>query len=247
MKDYFSRQASIYAKFRPTYPDALYDEIVKHVDDKGVAWDCGTGNGQVAQGLAKHFNSVYATDISLDQLSHAIYNRKVQYLQFPAEETPFADDTFDLITAGQALHWFDIEKYYEEVKRVGKDNSLFACWGYNFPIAQNEEIQQLLTEFTNTLHEYFPPERQMVDEKYETIPFPFEEIKVSESFQIEKKWMTEELCGYLNSWSAVQRYKDQHKENPVDKLYEQLESSETATATVSLVFPIFIRIGKIKK
>jgi len=71
MKDNFSKQASVYAKYRPTYPPALFDFILKQIKNKQAAWDCGTGNGQAAKELAKHFEKVFGTDISQKQIDNA--------------------------------------------------------------------------------------------------------------------------------------------------------------------------------
>lgn len=68
MKDNFSKQSAGYARYRPVYPQELYDFILNNVKSKQVAWDCGTGNGQAAKELAKVFDRVYATDISQNKL-----------------------------------------------------------------------------------------------------------------------------------------------------------------------------------
>src|SRR4051812_9215876 len=129
MKDFFSGHAKLYATFRPDYPEELYQFIFAHLSQKSTAWDCATGNGQVAQYLSKHFAKVYATDISHQQLESAHRADNIFYSVSPAEKTPFHDDQFDLITVGQALHWFNLNEFYTEVKRIGKNNSLLAGWG----------------------------------------------------------------------------------------------------------------------
>src|SRR5688572_5337465 len=130
MKDYFSSQSKAYASFRPTYPKALYDFIFRHVSTKGTAWDCATGNGQVASYLSGYFDEVYATDISQQQLDQADKKKNVFYSITPAERTAFENDQFDLITVAQALHWFDRDKFYAEAVRVAKPNAILAVWGY---------------------------------------------------------------------------------------------------------------------
>ncbi|MEX0681015.1 MAG: hypothetical protein WD097_06500 [Balneolales bacterium] len=64
MKDNFSEQSNQYAEFRPLYPEELFDFLLSLVPDRYSAWDCGTGNGQVAGQLANYFDKVAATDIS---------------------------------------------------------------------------------------------------------------------------------------------------------------------------------------
>src|SRR5688572_10636286 len=104
-KDYFSGHSKVYAAFRPTYPEELYQFIFKHLKRKSVAWDCATGNGQVAQYLSRHFKKVYATDISQQQLDQAFQAENIFYSVGAAERSNFEERTFDLITVAQALHW----------------------------------------------------------------------------------------------------------------------------------------------
>src|SRR5688572_2580381 len=104
-KDLFSSQSKAYAAFRPTYPAELYEFIFRNTKNFVLAWDCATGNGQVAQDLSKRFKKVYATDISQQQLDEAFKVTNIQYSVSKAEQTNFPDSSFDLITVGQALHW----------------------------------------------------------------------------------------------------------------------------------------------
>src|SRR5688572_29467213 len=123
-KDFFSGHSKLYATFRPSYPADLYSFVFTHVKNFYSAWDCATGNGQVAQVLAKHFKHVEATDISQQQLDNAVQIQNIHYSTQGAEKTAFPNNHFDLITVGQALHWFDLDKFYSEVKRVAKKDAL---------------------------------------------------------------------------------------------------------------------------
>ena len=62
--DRFSTQAAAYARYRISYPAALYAWLLPQVPGRRRAWDCATGNGQVAAVLARHFEHVAATDLS---------------------------------------------------------------------------------------------------------------------------------------------------------------------------------------
>ena len=97
-KDRFSAHAQQYAQFRPDYPDELYTYIYSRTKNFDLAWDCATGNGQVALQLAHKFKQVYATDISQKQLNHATPNSHIQYTIARAEQTAFQNQQFDLIT-----------------------------------------------------------------------------------------------------------------------------------------------------
>src|SRR6266498_4307839 len=130
-KDLFSEHSDIYVKYRPLYPEKLYDFIFGYVRKKEMALDCGTGNGQAASVLAGHFKEVHAVDISEKQIENGIQRPNLHYHVCNVEEIPFADNSFDLITSATAIHWFQFDKFFKEIKRVGKDNSVLACWGYS--------------------------------------------------------------------------------------------------------------------
>jgi methylase of polypeptide subunit release factors len=70
-KDHFSKQAADYAKFRPRYPHEMFEYLGSLAPRRQLAWDCGTGNGQAAVGLATMFDRVIATDASEKQISNA--------------------------------------------------------------------------------------------------------------------------------------------------------------------------------
>src|SRR3982751_1330912 len=144
-KDLFSSNANEYAAFRPTYPKELYDFIFSHVKNFGTVWDAGTGNGQVARDLSKHFEKVIATDISAKQLENAFQGDNIFYFQ-TGETVMFSGKRFDLICTAQAIHWFDQEKFYDEIKRVAKPEAVVAVWGYGL-LSINQEIDFLIKDF----------------------------------------------------------------------------------------------------
>jgi len=242
MKDLFSNQAGTYAAFRPTYPDELYQFIYSRLHHFDAAWDCGTGNGQVARDLAKKFRTVFATDISAKQLGNAYPAENIRYSQ-AGEETTFKDNSMDLITVAQAIHWFDREKFYKEVRRVAKEDALLAVWGYGL-LSINSELDLPLRDFYyKQVGPYWDPERKLIDEQYRTISFPFSEINVPR-FNFYFEWTIEEFLGYLNTWSSVQNYKQINGINPVDELAERILpmwGPEKRTIT----FPLFARFGEI--
>ena len=103
-KDHFSKQAPDYAKFRPRYPQKLFDYLGSTAPSRHLAWDCGTGNGQAAVGLASVFDCVIATDASAKQIANAESHKKIDYRVAPAENSGIESETLDLIMVAQALH-----------------------------------------------------------------------------------------------------------------------------------------------
>ena len=111
-----------------------------------IAWDCGTGNGQVAEKIAEFFSHVEATDISKNQLQNAVKKSNITYSIQSAEKTNFENDQFDLIISAQAVHWFNFEAFYSEVKRCLKPDGLIVIMGYAL-FKSNLEIDAVIVDF----------------------------------------------------------------------------------------------------
>lgn len=245
MKDNFSQNSDDYRNFRPNYPGEVFDFIFKNVQNFENAWDVGTGTGQVAVNLAANFEKVFATDISASQIENAEKRDNILYSVQPAENTNFSDDFFDLIIVGQAIHWFDFEKFYTEVKRVGRKSGLIIALGYG-RIQADAEINAVIDKFYyEILGKYWDPERKYVDENYKTIPFPFEEISAPD-FENVYEWNLHQLVGYLSTWSALKHFQKENDFNPLNSIAEKLEKLIPANEKIKVKFSILFRIGKLE-
>jgi len=243
--DKFSTQSEAYQKFRPTYPLPVYEKILPHVKNKDICWDCGTGNGQVASVLAEHFKTVHATDISANQLARAAKKDNITYSVQRAEQTAFPANTFDLVTAAQAAHWFDMVAFNQEVQRVGKTGGIVSIWGYGLMRIETE-VDAITDDFyQNKIGPYWNAERRHIDAHYASLPFDFEEIPITRPHQIEVYWTLAHVRGYLSSWSSVQNYKQRHEDNPVDWVMKKLEKVWPAETVKRVVFPVFMKMGRI--
>lgn len=245
MKDNFSVQAAQYALFRPGYPAALFDFLFGQCQAFDHAWDCATGNGQMAMALAQRFREVDATDISENQLKNATPGPNIRYRIGRAEAPDFPDHSLDLITVGQAAHWFDFARFYPEANRVLKPGGILALVGYNL-LKVNEKIDYVITHFyQNTLSGCWDAERRLVEEAYQTIPFPYADIRLPE-MATEYRWTLDDLLGYLSTWSAVQHYVRKNGHSPVDEsLRKALETAWPAAEKQTVRFPIFARVGRV--
>jgi len=241
MKDRFSHQAKEYANFRPTYPPSLFEFLLQRVGERQAAWDAGCGNGQVASILAEHFKTVRATDISSNQLQHAVQKDNIIYSLSASESTPFPDHTFDLITVGQALHWFDRNLFYQEVKRVAKPGALLAIWGYGL-IAINSAIDPIVKKFyKEVVGPYWDAERVLVDTHYRTIDFPFEQLDCPE-FEMRFAWSFAQFEGYVKTWSAAIRLEQAKGSSELSKFFEEV-GQKWFEEKVSVRFPVFAKMG----
>lgn len=247
-KDNFSKQAGLYRKFRPHYPSDFLAEIRHLVKNPSVIWDCGTGNGQVAVAMAPFFNEVFASDISAKQLENAPKSERIHYSIQQAEKTNYESNLFDLITVGQAMHWFDFEAFYEEVRRVAKPDAVLAIWGYGLLRIETEVDALIDYYYTQIIGPYWDEERKHIDNAYASIAFPFEPIALEKEYAIEVRWTKEQLEGYLNTWSSLQKYRQMHpdKTNPVDTLMQAIEGHWEAGKEKDVRFPLFTAIGRIQ-
>lgn len=244
-RDLFSQQSDTYATARPTYPDALYEFLVSLVPRRRLAWDCGTGNGQAARDLARWFERVIATDASVAQIRNAVAVGNVEYRVASAESSGLPARAVDLVAVAQALHWFDIDGFYAEVRRVTVSGGILAVWSYGSPSA-GEDIETALRIFEReTVGRYWDSGRRLVDEGYRTIPFPFDELPAPQ-VELRRLWTLSQLGGYLRSWSAVAKFVAERGQDPVAPLLEQIGKHwDSPESTRVVTWPLAVRAGRI--
>jgi SAM-dependent methyltransferase len=242
-KDYFSAQSADYRKFRPSYPDELFAYLAGIAPARDCAWDCATGSGQAAIGLARHFQQVIATDASGSQLAQAMTVPNIDYRLAPAEQSGIAAGSIDLVTVAQALHWFDCAAFYREAGRVLKEAGVIAIWSYNL-LGVSPDIDRVIRHlYAELLGPYWPEERRLIESGYRGIPFPFHVIDCP-AFTLRTQWALRELVGYLMTWSAVQNYIRANDRNPVQAILPDLQSAwGDATATRPIVWPLNLMVG----
>ena len=197
--------------------------------------------------MANHFQSVIAIDPSADQLSRATPNPRIEYRVAPAESSGLPDGSIDLVTAAQSLHWFDPAAFFGEARRVLAPGGAIAVWGYGDPILDREPLNRTLHTFNRGMLEpYWHPERKLLLDGYQTIPFPFEELPLP-AMELEARWTLAELTGYLRTWSATARYVTERGEDPVVDVEQSLSREWGDAGQPHLVrWPLYIRAGRVK-
>ena len=242
--DHFSRRAADYAAFRPTYPPELFAWLARLTPARRAAWDCATGSGQAAIGLADHFAHVEATDASASQIAHGRPHPRVSYRQAPAEASGLADDSVQLVAVAQALHWLDVDAFYAEAERVLVPGGVLATWSYGSASLDDPALSALFATFEHeTMGPWWPPERRHILEAYRTIPFPFREV-APPAVTLRRDWTLDELVGYVSSWSAVDRYLRESGDDPVSELRARLATRWGDPARRRAVrWPLALRVG----
>lgn len=242
-KDHFSTHAGGYARYRPRYPAELFAFLASVSPGRRLAWDCATGNGQAAVGLADHFEQVIATDASARQIGEAEPHPRVTYRTGLAERSGLDGGSVDLTTVAQALHWFDFDAFFAEARRVAAPGGLLAVWVYDLLRVAPAVDAVLLRYHEEIVGPHWPPERKWVDERYQSIPFPFEEIPAP-AFEMRAEWTLDDLTGYLGTWSAAKRYQKERGEDPLDLIRPDLEAAWGGPAAREIRWPLILRVGK---
>lgn len=243
-EDLFSAQSEQYAQYRPKYPEAMYAYLASIAPTRSLVWDCGTGNGQAAVSLARHFECVYATDASAEQIAHSTLHEKIEYHVENAEHVGLESGSADLVTVAQAVHWFDFDNFYKEVKRVLKPDGMLAVWTYSLPEVSSRTDKLLLKYYSEILSGFWSERIHYLEEGYRTLPFPFEEI-VPASFVIEADWDLSQLVGFLNSWSATQKYRELNGKHPLEEIWDELSDDWQDEKEKRLIrWQLYFRIGR---
>lgn len=220
--DHFSAVARGYARYRPTYPAQLFDWIAANAPARDAVWDCAAGSGQASLPLAHRFAHVYATDASATQLAEAPAHERITWSVAPAEASGLDPHSVDAVTVAQALHWFDLQRFWAEVRRVARPDAAFVAWSYGLLEFDDAELNWLLRDFhDNVVGPYWPIERGKVDAGYQGIDLPFERL-TPPPIGMRAGWTLDHLTGYLRTWSATRRYIVEQGKDPVTSFADTL-------------------------
>jgi len=244
MTDHFSAVAKQYAEARPTYPEALFDWLAEQAPARDLVWDAGAGSGQASLALAEHFQRVQATDISEKQLAAMPMHPGIT--THVGNTSGLPDDSVDLVTVAQALHWFDLDAFYAEVRRVLKPDGLIVVWSYGVLRTDDDALTAAVDHLHNDIvGPYWPTERHDVENGYVNLAFPFTRIETP-VFQMTAEWNLHRLLGYFRSWSATARMEKAMGDNPIDGYAPVLQNlwgdPDQARA---LTWPLMVKAGKV--
>ncbi|KAI3943177.1 hypothetical protein MKW92_015936 [Papaver armeniacum] len=260
MADLFDKQAKEYSMTRPTYPDELFEFITSKTPNHDLVWDVGTGSGQAAVRLAEIYKNVVATDTSSQQLAFAIKNQNIRYQQTSTnmskselERDVAKQETVDLITVAQALHWFDLTTFYQHVNWVlRKPHGVLAVWCYTTPEVDDsvDAIFQLLYKESAP---YWDPARKLVDDKYyESIHFPFQPVEGMDHTG-PYRFVTKSLMDldmyftYIRSWSAYQTARSKNVELLREELVDEFKRAWGGSGVIrkEVRYPIYLIMGRV--
>lgn len=261
--DHFSRVAAGYSEYRPGYPLQLFDTLAKIVGESELSgtpalphaanainarvWDCAAGTGQASIALGERFADVIATDASVSQVQQADSHSRVNYAVATAEHCPLPSQSVSLVTVAQALHWFNVDAFYREAKRVLTPGGTIAVWCYGLlRVDANSEVERAIDHFSEvTVGPWWPAERKHIDSAYTDLPFPFQPVVVP-SFEMTASWTREQLLGYLRTWSAVSRKRAEVGTDPVTEFEPLLHEAWRSDEALTMRWPLTVLVGQSK-
>ncbi|HYJ28757.1 MAG TPA: class I SAM-dependent methyltransferase [Allosphingosinicella sp.] len=241
--DKFSAFAGAYQESRPTYPAHLFAALGALAPGRDLAWDAGTGNGQAALGLAAQFDRVYATDPSAGQIGEATPHDRIDYAVERAEAVSLPDGSADLVLAAQSLHWFDLELFYAEARRVLKPGGILAAAGYDWMYVSPEIDRAINERLLPPLAPHWAPQNALLWAGYRSIPFPGEEIRLG-AFAIYLDWSFDDVRAYAMSWSAVRALVEAEGEGAILPAMDAV-AAVWGAGLRRLVMPLHLRIARL--
>lgn len=242
-KDHFSTQSAGYARYRPTYPDELYRHLASLTDEHVRAWDCATGSGQVAIALTAFFEDVVASDASESQIAEAASHPKIEYHVATAEKSGLDDSSVDLLTVGQAFHWFDPVGFFKEASRVLRPGGVLALWCYEV-CRVSKSCDAIVDHFyRGIIDSYWPPERAMIEQGYDGVLLPGEKLDAPE-IAMSADWFVADMLGFLRTWSACNRYEADKGSDPVLTIEDDLRAA-WGNGTRRVSWPLKLRLSRL--
>lgn len=239
--DSFDCHFQSYQRFRPKYPRHVFSHIVNQCRRRLLAWDCGTGNGQAALGLADYFDKVYATDSSSEQINRAFHHERIAYHVESAERCGLETSSADLVCVAEALHWFRHSRFFDEVRRVAADGAIFAAWSYG-ACSVSAPVDRLVAHFKHeVLGPYWSSRAVIDDAEGRRLPWHYE----SKTLSMTEFWTFDQFLGYIDSWSAVKAYSASQLRHPTELVLDDLRSAWGQDSRKSVTWPIELQVSSI--
>lgn len=219
----FQKGGENYANFRPDYPKELYQEILKYsgrkdfttIPNGSTVVDLACGGGQATKDLIPYFDKIIGMDVSESQIKNAFQNEKIIYKVGKSEDTGLENESVDLITVAQALHWFEFDPFFKEVDRILKKGGVLACWGYPLNYFEEEAATNALIHFFEDIDKYWHPKRKILDHKYKDVKFIYPNTLKKMTFQNKKKMTIENYMNYIRTWSSVITYIEKNQNDEI--------------------------------
>ena len=255
--------AEQYFKYRPRYTPEVAQRVMRfynnqqqsktHIPSKlDLMVDVGCGSGQSTNIFQPYFQKISGFDVSAEQIKQAKLQNKfdnIDYMEGSAENIPVEDKSVDLVVAGTAAHWFDLEKFFDEVKRVLKPTGCLVLLSYPYPKIsfisdKNEELAEKATKVIEkaiTGHIEDPTQKyvhqSLIKNSFQDLYncIPFIKKQKDDSFHDLLQWSINDTCGFIRSEDSYQSFmKKKIKELEIDneEITEEILSDVDPITTV---------------
>ena len=246
IQNHFAGVANQYATFRPTYPRQLLADLAELSGGADtIALDVAAGNGQATTMLADYVAHVYASDVAVSQIQAMPVHPRISAYVARAEASGLQAQSIDLITVAQAMHWFDVEAFHHEVRRVVRPGGVIAVWSYAL-LHATPAINDVINDLYRTTGPWWPADRAHVDDGYANLAFPYTLVTYTPP-AMTAEFDVARLLGYLGTWSGVQRYKKATGDDPVAARSDALRAAWGGpdTQLVTFTFDVTMRVGRV--
>ncbi|MEM7762105.1 MAG: class I SAM-dependent methyltransferase, partial [Cyanobacteria bacterium P01_A01_bin.40] len=178
-----------------------------------------------------------------EQIKYAPRHWNIEYSVQAAEKTNFTERQFDLITVAQAIHWFDLEQFWSEVKRVLKPGGIFAAWGYGWAII-SPEIDLLVNRLIlERIKSHWLPGNKLIINQYRELDFPLTAIATPQDFCIEQMWTREQFFNYMSTWSAMKKHLAQAGASSIIEAKNEIAKIWSDRETKKVRMAIYLKVG----
>lgn len=156
----------------------------------------------------------------------------------------FAAGSVDLITAAQAVHWFDLPRFYMEARRVARPRGVIAILGYGVTVVDGP-LGAIVDDFySRVLDRWWPPERKHIETGYRHLDFPFAELEPPE-IEMAVQWSVDQLLGYVSTWSAVRGMEKAEGPAAMERFSAGVREAWGSGKTRRVSWPLVMRVGRV--
>lgn len=214
----FAGTAWHYSRYRPGYPPAFLDDIVKHLslDGTGRLLDIGCGTGQLTLPLAAHVTEAVGLDPEPDMLAEAARQARdaavtnVSWIQGNSTALPGDLGRFRLVTMGRSFHWMDREQVLAALaEMVDDDGSLVIANDSNLTLPSTswqQAVGQAQRRFLPPDYQYGSTPAARTGQTHEQVlaNSVFRQVNRRE-YEFTRTWTIAHIIGYLYSTSLPLR------------------------------------------
>uniref|UniRef100_T1JEU3 ethanolamine kinase n=1 Tax=Strigamia maritima TaxID=126957 RepID=T1JEU3_STRMM len=236
MKRYFedSEHAKEYKRYRSELPNQIVQRIVTFLEEvfdlsDCVAVDVGCGSGQSTKPIGHILSKVIGIDISPEQIA-AVGQDKPLNVEFKVgsyDKIPLPDNSMHLVTAVNAVHWFELDKFYQEANRLLVTKGVLALVR-GTPVIEikgcEEESQNLFLQLKENTKEYWDQSLLTHDYLYRTVNLPFRMRIRDESVITEDDVSISYVVNRVKTYSGIAKMLKQDP-TKADKLIKEFESN----------------------